>query len=212
LGKTSLAKRWLDQHEQSPIEVTIPPLAPKNSGQEVIEEIKASLQAAGFGAGGHGFGAAAQVLAEKSSKCIVPLFIDEVPMTDEALAQIPNSLSMLLDVVKRKAVNDVRFLVCSINGPAENAITEKMKEQFALISLQPWAPDDIARLFDLILSELKLVLSENARDDVIRLSAGSPRFVKVFFRRLKYDEESTADDDAVQEALREAAAVTKGAL
>lgn len=185
MGKTSLAKRWTDIQGEAPVEISLSSLGEINTKDELYEEILQSIQAIDNQALPKGFAGAVEAILSRSVHSGVPIFLDEVPLGTPLLQKvIPQAIGTLLEAVKRKAQREVKFLVCSIVPPTSDSVSAKMREQFTITPVETWDVRDLERLFDLIHGSLPLEgLLPSIKHSVVDQSSGSPRFIKVFFKK-----------------------------
>lgn len=209
VGKTSLAKRWVDVNGFKPIEITLSRLAGGASKEDLILEIRESLDQYGVKSESTNYNGTVDAIAEQAKRSVVSIFLDEVPLRSEDQQNIfTTGIGDLLDAVKRRSALDVRFLVCSIHAPSLDLMNGKMREQFEIVSLNNWNQKDIEELFSLIERELVLPVPSQIRALVIATADGSPRFIKMFFRKVQLTMNGETPDfqrslELTKESMRE---------
>jgi hypothetical protein len=211
VGKTSIVRRWLGEQGVRPVEVTLAHTYRSIDFQtDIINELLASLQARGFCSDVDGFFGLVQAIKKCAEQCVVPVFVDEIPVSeDQSGDDIARFFGVLLDAVKRDCSPNVNIIICSIRQPTDGSIPGKMREQMRFVHLNEWASFEVEKLFDMI--ALTLGVKDDLahyRPKIITCSGGSPRLVKDFFRRIKVSEKFT--DDGLDEALEQASAALRG--
>lgn len=196
VGKTTLAKRWIDLNGYKPIEISLSRLAgSENCEEDLLLEIRESLYQSGIENTNATYNGTVEALVEQSYKSVVPIFLDEVPLSAGAhQTAFATGIGDLLDAVKRRTQTDVRFLVCSINAPTPEMMNGKMREQFELISLDRWKDEDLEALLATIASKLSTTLTPAMHERVINEANGSPRFIKMFFRKAQLSQSNGSQD------------------
>lgn len=210
-GKTTLAKRWTSENRCAPIEITLSQITTDVNQDKLFDEVAQNLEANGYDIGKGGYLGCIDALVKICGSASVPLFIDEVPLNDPTAAEaLPRAIASLLDGVKRKNSGEAKFIICSIIKPDNNKISGKLREQFAMLPQAIWSEDELDRLISTITSNLKISLSDKSKNDLLDASEGSPRFVKIFFRRM-YGVESIKDEE-VTVGIRETQQIIRGQI
>lgn len=196
VGKTSVARRYIHISKITPIQISLSQLGTTATGIDMLQEIAESMQADPEPSYEGSISArATDLVSKRAAVSIVPLFIDELPLTQsEVSSERVRALGNLLDNIKRNSRADVKFLVCSINPPPEGSLNGKMREQFTIITISSWKNTELRELIELIVKSLpELNLTDEQKDLLITSANGSPRFVKTFFRHFQIDQLNKSD-------------------
>lgn len=205
VGKTSLVRRWLAEQGVRPVEVTLAHTYRSIDFQaDLINELLASMNSRGFHSDVDGFFGLVQAIKKCAEQCVVPVFVDEIPVCqDQSGDDIVRFFGGLLDAVKRDCAPNINIIICSIGRPSAGAIPGKMHEQLHFLHLKDWEPTEIEGLFDVISEALGI--GEGLayyKQKITDCADGSPRLVKEFFRRIRTTKEFSADvlDNALEQA------------
>jgi hypothetical protein len=189
-GKTSIAKRFVDLHGFSPVEVSLAHYANGFDREEVAREILAGLSIleddpCQFPE--NSLTTVARKLSERAAESPVPLLLDEVPVHNfdvEGQKKLVQFIADLLDLLKKKNGLNAQVIVCSIGKPPAEVIGEKLLDQMTFVLVKPWAQHDLVRLGVLVQEQLPAVaISAPCLKRVVENSLGAPRFLKSYFRR-----------------------------
>ena len=85
------------------------------------------------------------------------------------------------------ASNRVIWLFSSIRNPRCDLrhATAKFLERVQLISIEPWTDYELRKLIDLICEGIEIDLSSENKETILKKAGGSPRFIKMIFRRMR---------------------------
>lgn len=182
VGKTSLVRRYLSRRGLHPAEMTLSHLRAGATREALLAEICDCLLALKSSTGRATVAPSIEAIAALCGSEAIPLFLDELPITQDSAALI-EAIGSLADHLKRHWRADARLIVCSIGQPEPSLMLGRMREQFATISLEPWNESSIARLLEKISnSSPTRALSVEQAQILIGKAEGSPRFVKALFR------------------------------
>lgn len=186
VGKTSIAKRAIEQLSVRTTEIHLGHIEEHSVKEQLLIEIICALNPDEATDGNNLHQRAIQLIKDRSRETIIPIFLDEVPIsTSSTNSIVAQTIGNILDAVKQTQAESVNFLICSIVCPPITAISQKMHERINFVEAKPWLKENIETLFDLIAFQLGLKdQMTDIRDAVVVGSAGLPRFVKSFFRNL----------------------------
>lgn len=116
------------------------------------------------------------------------IFIEEIPISTENDYRDFSGkfFSLLISKNLLTSLSNVKFILSSINNPTKyiQNFQQKIHQQFKFIALEYWLKEDIENLVNKIVSEFSFNLPFEFKEELIKKSCGSPRFVKKFFRSL----------------------------
>ena len=186
VGKTSLVRRYLDQHCVRPLEISMSQLGSEVTQERVARELVEAVAAAtGREMRGHDLPQAIEAIISLSSTTGTLLFIDEVPTdTTSGQAVVASTIGVLLDATKRRKGGDVRFIVCSIGSPLLGPVNGKFRESFAVEEVPRWTNTELKKLLSIIQEGGGKGFTTLELNAIIEAAAGSPRYVKTLMRNL----------------------------
>lgn len=128
-----------------------------------------------------------RALTKLSAGKVVAILVEEIPLSqgDEYSAFLDFAYNLTLSTDVQEQGARVIWLFSSIRNPRPDvpAGNPKFWERLQLVEFGPWNDDELSNLIDVICLELDLILNEDERDIVLKKAKGSPRFVKMLFRR-----------------------------
>lgn len=120
----------------------------------------------------------------KNKKLII--FIEEIPIsTNEEYKEFTGKMFSLLSAKNLiVGLEEIRFVLSSINNPVEylQVFQQKIHEQLKFVVLEYWEKEEIMELIEIIENELQFSLPAYIKEELVITAAGSPRFIKKFFR------------------------------
>lgn len=145
-----------------------------------------------------------KALASRPERGDLTVLIEEIPVSEGgAMASFLEgvvSLCLELDSLPSGGPR-VRLGFSSIVDPKEwNALTERLRERVQMFQAPPWSAGDCMRLTELLSSHVRPQLSKAERQSIADAASGSPRLVKMVFRRWR---SGTDHGLSVQELLSE---------
>jgi nucleoside phosphorylase len=115
------------------------------------------------------------------------VFIEEIPLDEKGYAEFAKGLySLLIANTSHPGLGDIRFILSSIDDPSKTvqAFNQKVYTMIKFVKLENWVTSDCEKLVSLIIGKCGIFLSPEAKQELIKSSEGSPRFIKKFFRNL----------------------------
>lgn len=116
------------------------------------------------------------------------IFIDEIPISDDALHDefVKKMQSILVDKQYNTKLSNIKYILSSIKSPTEKTPTyqSKVHEFMKFKEVDTWAKPDLVTLIELISKELTIDLHDDIKGRIINSSISSPRLVKKFMRNL----------------------------
>ena len=207
VGKTSLAKYAIEKISAKTVEIHLGHIEEEKAKEQLLTEIIYALNPDEATEANNLNQRAIQLITQRSRSTMIPIFLDEVPISSNSSNSIiAQTLGNLLDSVKQTQIPQVSFMISSIVCPPNMAITPKMRDQIKFLEVKYWDKEDIERLFDMIAAQLNISsIVCDFRMDVVTASAGLPRFVKSFFRNITRQNSAVPDLNlALLEANQEA--------
>ncbi|WP_413998670.1 hypothetical protein ACMDB5_12910 [Flavobacterium sp. W1B] len=116
------------------------------------------------------------------------ILIDEIPLgNDESFKVFTKRIFSLF--ISSSLVNanvNIKYVLSSIYSPEENIeeYQQKIRSLIRFIEFEDWTNDELKLLLTLIQKELDLTLDNLINEKLIKLSKGSPRWIKKFFKNL----------------------------
>lgn len=128
------------------------------------------------------------LLARHFSNKQTVIFIEEIPLESGPLFKefVEKCFALLIKKSEIQSLQSLRFIFCSIEKPTKHiqSFHQKIHEQLKFKELKNWADDDIEKLILLLTSEMNLTLSSKTIKHLAESCAGSPRFIKKYFRNV----------------------------
>jgi nucleoside phosphorylase len=116
------------------------------------------------------------------------VFIEEIPIESEAQYKefTEKMLSLLIAKTYSSQLLNVKFVLSSINNPTKHIqlFQQKVHQQIKFIELKYWDNQDIEKLVDVISKNLKIPITPDFKNALVKSAKGSPRFIKKCFRNL----------------------------
>lgn len=116
------------------------------------------------------------------------VFIEEIPIESEAQYKefTEKMLSLLIAKTYSSQLLNVKFVLSSINNPTKHIqlFQNKVHQQIKFVELKYWDNQDIEKLIDVISRNLKLPITPDFKNGLVKSAKGSPRFIKKCFRNL----------------------------
>lgn len=197
-GKTSAIRYLFETVGYCPLDICLSHCTSSSTRQDFIFEIIATanqLEIFGKNDRPPTYPALVSLLSEYSNVSSILLYLDEVPVSREgsnSTIELLNLISDLLNAVKqRQGRSDLQFVVSSITTPNvfKKGCREKLGEQIKVVSAEMWSNQDLLKLLNLILCNLRdLPLSLQQQTDLVSACRGSPRFMKSFIKDLLFDQ------------------------
>jgi len=196
LGKTAAIRREVSVSSTNTVQVYIGSTGDTTGGHiALLREIYYTL-AGKFGCDYKDLSTANQVisevailLAEASKELPVCLVVDEVPVITSDAEEVGHFIlsihRLILTLKQQFGVLGIRVVISSIFDPEQYRPngSERVFEQMKFLAFERWKPAEISKLIDVICAGLPSVsFDTNERNEVRDAAAGSPRFVKTFFK------------------------------
>jgi nucleoside phosphorylase len=128
------------------------------------------------------------LLSKKFKNKALIIFIEEIPIsTEEEYKEFAGKIFSLLTAKNLiGGLDKIRFVLSSINSPAGHLqiFQQKIHEQIKFVGLEYWEIREINSLIAIIETEIQFTLPNAIKEELIVLAAGSPRFIKKFFRSI----------------------------
>lgn len=209
-GKTSAARHVAYSIPANPIEVTLSQLnATTATPDDFFEEVLGSLTTDTTKLQ-PSLRDVSRAVSEKANESVIPILLDEVNISPTCGGNtITHSIGLLLDNAKKIGRDDTKFIICSIREPQLEQMPQKMREQIQKIELKKWSDSELIGLIEFLGNTTKRKISN--RDDIkkiVKSADGSPRFIKILFRKLISDMDST--NGQLEVALSETTDQMKG--
>ncbi|MBK3745249.1 hypothetical protein G3A39_39380 [Paraburkholderia aspalathi] len=123
---------------------------------------------------------------------ILALLVEEIPInTQEATSDFLDFILKLLLAIESDFSLSGRFILAfsSINDPSPSIGIGKVKlrERLQVIQIPSWSNQEASMLVSLLCNEANLVLNDDEQQEIAQSASGSPRFIKMVLRKLKYD-------------------------
>ncbi|MCA6435467.1 MAG: hypothetical protein IM592_03235 [Bacteroidetes bacterium] len=116
------------------------------------------------------------------------VFIEEIPIESESQYKefTEKILSLLIAKTYSSQLLNVKFVLSSINNPTKHIqlFQQKVHQQIKFVELKYWANQDIEKLIDVISKNLKISITSDFKNALVKSAKGSPRFIKKCFRNL----------------------------
>lgn len=116
------------------------------------------------------------------------VFIEEIPIDSEAQYKefTEKMLSLLIAKTYSSQLLNVKFVLSSINNPTKHIqlFQQKVHQQIKFVELKYWDNQDIEKLIDVISINLKIPITPDLKNTLVKSAKGSPRFIKKCFRNL----------------------------
>lgn len=193
VGKTSLVRRYIDQKNIHPIEISFSQLGTGSTQLQITREIVEAVAATtGVAAKGFDLLHAVEALAALPAETAILLFIDEIPVgLDTNVSTVQSTIGLLIDAIKRQKGSRVRFIACSIDTPLTGTVNGKFREAFAVTNIPPWTTDELKSLLVIVQANCGIVFQPSEIDLIIEAAAGSPRYVKTLVRNMLQRQSNT---------------------
>ena len=108
-----------------------------------------------------------------------------IPLSDADGVVITDFLLNLIVKVNTLSSVSIRFIICSINPPRKDLITDKLQESLRVFALKTWTEKELIDLIALIEDSVNFRFGGAVfRRRLASLEGCSPRMIKNFFRRL----------------------------
>lgn len=192
-GKSNLIIRNLVKHKYETIQIGLASCIGMSSDfffQEILYEIASKIKEVTFQVKVNDYSECSRAILEllsnrfKNKKLIV--FIEEIPIgTNEEYKEFAEKLFSLLSAKNLvSGLEKVRFVLSSINNPVGHlkVFQQKIHEQVKFLGLEYWGRAEIIKLIEIIEMEINFSLPVDLREELIVTAAGSPRFIKKYFR------------------------------
>ena len=128
---------------------------------------------------------ASMLACAHSSQSIVRILLDEIPLSDADGVVITDFLLNLIVKVNTLSSVSIRFIICSINPPRKDLITDKFQESLRVFALKTWTEKELIDLIALIEDSVNFRFGGAVFGRrLASLEGCSPRMIKNFFRRL----------------------------
>jgi len=128
------------------------------------------------------------LLSKKFKNKALIIFIEEIPIsTNEEYKEFSGKLFSILSAKNLiVGLDKIRFVLSSINNPVAylQVFQQKIHEQLKFVGFDYWDNEDIIKLIEKIEKEIQFSLPADIKEELIATAAGSPRFVKKFFRSI----------------------------
>lgn len=140
-----------------------------------------------------------RVAVEKSDLIVL---IEEIPLAPGV--ELTLFLNLILQVILTIESDDnlvgrVQLAFSALIDPCEKIdAASKLREKIQFLSFTFWKTREIECLIDMLAQQLKPNLSRTDRDQILRRANGSPRFVKMVFRRFR---NGTAENQTLSHLL-----------
>lgn len=116
------------------------------------------------------------------------VFIEEIPIESEAQYKefTEKMLSLLIAKTYSSQLLNVKFVLSSINNPTKyiQLFQHKVHQQIKFVELKYWDNQDIEKLINVISKNLKIPITTEFKNSLVKSAKGSPRFIKKCFRNL----------------------------
>ncbi|AYM96449.1 hypothetical protein EAG14_10620 [Acidovorax sp. 1608163] len=120
-----------------------------------------------------------------SSQSAVRILLDEIPLNNSSGVRLTEFLLNLIVKVNSASKANIRFVICSINTPSNDLMTDKVQESLQVNALDMWSKDELMSLIKLIEESVGLQLgADDLRIRLVELDLCTPRKIKNFFRRV----------------------------
>lgn len=133
------------------------------------------------------------------------ILIEEIPLADgdEYAAFLNLVYHLALDVELSQPANRVIWLYSSLRDPKVNIRhgVPKVYERVQFIELEKWSHTELRSLIELIENELCLSSTREDRELICRYADGSPRFVKMYYRRRQNEAAATKPITEILESV-----------
>jgi len=117
------------------------------------------------------------------------ILVEEIPISTESdLAEFIAGISHLAMAADTDGMpSRVVWLFSSIGHPELNQSSEhlKFRERVQLLKASPWSAEDLSKLAQLIGSHVDAAILKGKTSEILSHARGSPRFVKIVFRRIR---------------------------
>ena len=128
-----------------------------------------------------------RALSRLSKEGPIAILVEEIPLPcgEEYTAFLDLVYQLTLSSENTGSSGSAIWLFSSIRSPRSDVRpgSPKFWERIQVLELNMWEREDLESLIDLISRELKITLSLDDREQLLVRSKGSPRFVKMLFRR-----------------------------
>ncbi len=128
-----------------------------------------------------------KVFSELSDSSPIAILIEEIPLPsgEEYTAFLTLAYHLTLCAETSDSTSRVIWLFSSIRNPKPDIQPNNPKflERMQFVEFEPWPSPDIEELIDLICTSLDIDMKTEDRELLVDRSKGSPRFVKMLFRR-----------------------------
>jgi nucleoside phosphorylase len=116
------------------------------------------------------------------------ILIDEIPLGNDDSFKIFTQRIFSLFIsssLVNKNVN-IKYVLSSIYSPEENieVFQQQIRSLIRFVEFEDWTKDELTLLLALIEKELNLSLDGLIKENLIRFSKGSPRWIKKFFKNI----------------------------
>lgn len=126
------------------------------------------------------------------------IYIDEIPFNNDNEYKI--FLQSIVGLLQYSKSQDdgvsIKVLLSSVRGNGGAEIVNSIKnltENLKFIEIEKWKEGDLKALYDLIVSELSITGIDVAKEEIIKMASGSPRFIKNFLKyRIAMPEKETS--------------------
>jgi nucleoside phosphorylase len=133
------------------------------------------------------------------------IFIEEIPISGDKdqKAFAEKLFSLVISKTFADGLNKVKFVLSSINNPTTyiSVPQHKIHQHLKFSSMEYWDDNEINLLIDLIETNIQFSLNSILRSGLIKSAAGSPRFIKKYYRSI-YTLSKT-DDKSLINLLKE---------
>lgn len=114
------------------------------------------------------------------------ILIDEIPLGNDESFKIftKRIFSLFISSSLVNANVNIKYVLSSIYSPEENIeeYQQKIRSLIRFVEFKDWTDEEITLLISLIQKELNLSFDSSVNEKLIRLSKGSPRWIKKFFK------------------------------
>lgn len=194
-GKSNLIIRNLIKNKHDFIQVSLASCIGMNIEsffKEILYDIASKIEGVKYQIQPSNYSECSRAILDLLSKTFknkgLIIFIEEIPIsTNEEYKEFSGKLFSLLSAKNLiVGLDRIRFVLSSINNPVEHlqVFQQKIHEQLKFVGLEYWDKEEIIELIETIEKEIQFSLPAGIKDELIATAAGSPRFVKKFFRSI----------------------------
>jgi nucleoside phosphorylase len=116
------------------------------------------------------------------------ILIDEIPLGNDESFKIftQRIFSLFISSSLVNANVNIKYVLSSIYSPEKNIeeYQQKIRSLIRFVEFEDWTNDELTLLITLIQKELNLEFEASVNEKLIRLSKGSPRWIKKFFKNV----------------------------